>query len=153
MNASKCRLLLGPAVLLIATLAAPADSFGAERDCNLRIAGSVTRSSDRGPIPQPRVQVHLVNNRGDKRLTVSTDRDGFYVFQNLCPGTYTVYPGPVLVEDTEDPPLPSLYTPAFARVTVPGPPITKGFRPQARFNFVRNEPPPPRNVGDFYHNR
>jgi hypothetical protein len=126
-------------VFFIVALLLPTDSFGAGRDCRLRIGGRVTRSSDRGPIPQPRVPVNLANERGERLRTVRTDRDGNYVFEDVCPGVYTVYPGPLLIEDTEDPPIPSLYMPASMRVRVP-PRINNAINP-AHINFVRNEPP------------
>jgi hypothetical protein len=91
-----------------------------------------------------------VNQKGERSLTVRTDRDGAYVFENVCPGLYTVYPGPLLVEDTEDPPIPSLYTPAFARVRVPAR-MNDAINP-AHIDFVRNEPPP-RNQDEFYRRR
>jgi hypothetical protein len=91
-----------------------------------------------------------VNQKGEKLFTVRTDRDGAYAFENVCSGVYTVYPGPLLVEDTEDPPIPSLYTPAFARFRVPAR-INDAINP-AHIDFVRNEPPP-RNPDDFYRRR
>lgn len=124
----------------IAALLASTAAFGAGGDCRSSIGGRVTRSSDRGPLPQPRVPVHLANERGERLRTVRTDRDGAYVFENVCQGVYTVYPGPLLVENTENPPIPSLYTPAFARVRVPAR-INDAINP-AHIDFVRNEPPP-----------
>lgn len=151
MNALRHGLLVTvTASLFTATLLAPAGSYGEGRDCRLKIAGRVTRSSDRGPLPQPRIPIHLVNQKGEKLFTVRTDRDGAYAFENVCSGVYTVYPGPLLVEDTEDPPIPSLYTPAFARFRVPAR-INDAINP-AHIDFVRNEPPP-RNPDDFYRRR
>lgn len=115
-----------------------ADSFVIAKECRLRIGGRITRSSNRGPIPEPRVQVHLLNEHGERLRTVRTDRDGNYVFDDVCPGTYTVYPGPVLVE-SENSPLPSLYTPSSTRVRVP--PRMNDVISPAHIDFVRNEPP------------
>jgi len=125
----------------IIALLVTSDAFGAGRACRLRIAGRVTRSSDRGPIPQIRALVHLlrINQKGGRLLFVHTDRDGNYAFENVCPGVYTVYPGPLLVENTENSPIPSLYTPAFVRVRVPTR-INDVINP-AHIDFVRNEPP------------
>ncbi|HEX2491722.1 MAG TPA: carboxypeptidase-like regulatory domain-containing protein [Blastocatellia bacterium] len=123
----------------IAALLVYTDAFGAGGDCRSNIGGRVTRRSDSGPLPHPRAPVHLVNERGERLRTVRTDRDGAYVFENVCRGVYTVYPGPLLVEDTEHPPIPSLYTPASARVWVPVR-INDAINP-ARINFIRNEPP------------
>ena len=123
----------------LAALLVYTDAFGAGRDCRLNIGGRVTRRSDSGPLPQPRAPVHLVNERGERLRTVRADRDGAYVFENVCPGVYTVYPGPLLVDDTEHPPIPSLYTPASARIRVPVR-IIDTISP-TRINFIRNEPP------------
>ncbi len=66
--------------IFIATSPLSADVFGVGRDCRLRIGGRVTRSSDRGPLPQPRTPVHMLNKNGERLFTVRTDRDGYYVF-------------------------------------------------------------------------
>lgn len=128
-------------LLVSAMLAAPDDSLGRAKDCRLRIAGRVTRSSNRGPVPERRVQVHLLTETGKLLCTARTDNDGYYAFDEVCPGTYTVRPGPLWLANVEGPRLPPLYTPSSSSVTLPAP-ISSIISPR-NIDFVRNEPPPP----------
>lgn len=116
-------------------------SLGKDKNCNLRIGGTVTRNAQGSPAPERRVEVHLYDKSGDLIATVRTDSDGYYAFENVCPGTYTVRPGPAWVANVEGPRLPALYTPSSRRVTVPSKP--KDVLSPNHVNFVRNEPPPP----------
>ena len=81
-------------------------------------------------------QVFLWNVDGDEIARTRTDRNGDYSFPNLCPGTYTVHPG------LASPLLPARYDPESRTITVPVR-INEVGSP-AHLDFVRKQPPPPR---------
>jgi hypothetical protein len=139
----KYRMLASALALLLAamTLVEPDNSFARAKDCKHRIGGRVTRSSNSGPVPERRVEVHLFNGQGEFINTVRTDNDGYYVFADLCPGTYKVRPGPRWLENMEGPILTPMYTPSSRNVTVPTK-INSVISP-THIDFRRNEPPPP----------
>lgn len=131
-------LIKSESMIISLLLVFAANSIVSAQVCKLRLGGQVTRSSERGPLPQARVPVNLLNEKGEK-TTVRTDHNGDYVFAGLCPGRYTVYPGPVLVE-SENSPVPSLYTPAFKKIRIPAP--ENQLSNTAHIDFLRKEPPP-----------
>jgi SdrD B-like domain/Anaphase-promoting complex subunit 4 WD40 domain len=81
-------------------------------------------------------QVFLFNAEGNELARTRTDRNGDYSFPNLCSGTYTVHPG------IASPLLPSRYDPSSREITLPVK-INEVTSP-AHLDFVRKQPPPPR---------
>lgn len=114
------------------------------RPCKPRttIGGRLTRRTDvfGDEIPQYRPvkgeQVFLWNAQGDEIARTRTDRNGGYSFPNLCAGSYTVHPG------IASPLLPSRYEPSSRTITVPV--RINDVRSPAHLDFVRKQPPPPR---------
>jgi hypothetical protein len=114
------------------------------RPCKPRstIGGRLTRRTDvfGDEVPQYRPvkgeQVFLWDTKGDEIARTRTDRDGDYSFPNLCSGTYTVHPG------LASPHLPSRYDPSSRTTTVPAR-INQVASP-LHLDFVRKQPPPPR---------
>lgn len=109
-------------------------------DCRNALAGLVFRRvgnfvhGPSRPAGLKNIQVQLLDAQDRRVAQTRTDRDGRYAFRDVCPGTYTVCPG------TPCPtrgPIPSRYSPAEQRVTVP-PLLQKGI------DFELTEPPPAR---------